>query len=258
MRSQRQAEQWQRKKKNCEQTSKSFKANTRSYASPNGEQESQRGILRDRNAELEEARHRLQAKAEELSQMSTYESQFLANMSHELRAPLDSMLLLSQLLAQSHVKDSLSPRVRAQIPPPSTIGDLSLPGVTLLLAEEDDMRTVYALSALLTSKGATGLVADTELEALDLLATNPRIDAVLMDIMTPAMDGYEATRRQRQAPRFRNMPVIALTAKAMKGERERCLEAGASDYLTKPIESDKLLKTVQAWLRRGGAHAGGK
>ncbi|HEY0469831.1 MAG TPA: response regulator, partial [Polyangiaceae bacterium] len=157
----------------------------------------------------------------------------------------------------SHVKDSLSPRVRSQIPPPPAIVDLSLPDVTLLLAE-DDMRTVYALSALLTSKGATVLVADTGREALELLAQNPRIDAVLMDIMMPEMDGYEATRRLRQDPRFRKLPVIALTAKAMKGERERCLEAGASDYLTKPIDSDQLLRTVQAWLPGGGARASGQ
>ena len=155
----------------------------------------------------------------------------------------------------SHVKDSLSPRARSQILPPPAIVDLSLKGVTLLLAE-DDMRTVYALSALLNSKGATVLVADTGREALELLAKHPRIDVVLMDIMMPEMDGYEATRRLRTDPRFRELPVIALTAKAMKGERERCIEAGASDYLTKPIDSDKLLQTLQAWLAKGGAHVG--
>jgi len=156
----------------------------------------------------------------------------------------------------SHVKDSLSPRARSQMPPPPALADLSLPGVTLLLAE-DDMRTVYALTALLSSKGATVLVADTGREALELLAQNPRVDAVLMDIMMPEMDGYEATRRLREDPRFQALPVIALTAKAMKGERERCLEAGASDYLTKPIDSDKLLQTVQAWLPGGANHARG-
>jgi CheY-like chemotaxis protein/HAMP domain-containing protein len=153
----------------------------------------------------------------------------------------------------SHVKDSLSPRVRSQIPAPPALVDLSLPGVTLLLAE-DDMRTVYALSALLTSKGATVLVADTGREALELLDQNPKVDAVLMDIMMPEMDGYEATRRLREDRRFRALPVIALTAKAMKGERERCLEAGASDYLAKPIDSEKLLQTLRAWLPIGGAN----
>jgi CheY-like chemotaxis protein len=155
----------------------------------------------------------------------------------------------------SHVKDSLSPRARSQIPPAPAVGDFSLQGVTLLLAE-DDMRTVYALSALLTSKGATVLVADTGREALEQLAKHSRVDIVLMDIMMPEMDGYEATRQLRSDPRFRNLPVLALTAKAMKGERERCIEAGASDYLTKPIDSDALLRTLQAWLSKGAAHAG--
>jgi len=153
----------------------------------------------------------------------------------------------------SHVKETLSPRVRSQIPPPPVAVDVSFAGKTLLLAE-DDMRTVYALSALLSSKGATVLVADTGREALDLLGRHPNVDAVLMDIMMPEMDGYEATRRLRQDSRFGALPVIALTAKAMKGERERCLEAGASDYLSKPIDSEKLLKTLQAWLP-GGIHA---
>lgn len=153
----------------------------------------------------------------------------------------------------SHVKDSLSPRARSQIPPAAAVIDRSLKNVTLLLAE-DDMRTVYALSALLTSKGATVLVADTGREALEQLAAHPLVDVVLMDIMMPEMDGYEATRRLRSDPRFQKLPVIALTAKAMKGERERCMAAGASDYLTKPIDSDKLLQTVQTWLAKGGAH----
>jgi CheY-like chemotaxis protein len=94
-------------------------------------------------------------------------------------------------------------------------------------------------------------VADTGREALELLDRNPDVDAVLMDIMMPEMDGYQATRQLRTDPRFRKLPVIALTAKAMKGERERCLEAGASDYLTKPIDTEKLLQTLQAFLPRG-------
>ncbi|MEO6599351.1 MAG: response regulator, partial [Polyangiaceae bacterium] len=152
----------------------------------------------------------------------------------------------------SHVRDNLSPRVRSQIPPALPNVEVSFVGKTLLVAE-DDMRTVYALSALLTSKGATVLIADTGREALELLAKTPNVDAVLMDIMMPEMDGYEATRRLREDPRFRTLPVIALTAKAMKGEREHCLKVGASDYLTKPIDSEALLTTLKRWLD-GGAH----
>ncbi|HEY3669231.1 MAG TPA: response regulator, partial [Polyangiaceae bacterium] len=112
------------------------------------------------------------------------------------------------------------------------------------------------LSALLASKGASVLVADTGREALELLNRHPDLDGVLMDIMMPEMDGYEATRRLRADPRFLRLPVIALTAKAMKGERERCLEAGATDYLTKPIDTEKLLQTLQAVLPRGHLAAG--
>ncbi|HEX3852530.1 MAG TPA: response regulator, partial [Polyangiaceae bacterium] len=158
-----------------------------------------------------------------------------------------SRLLEEIRLFVSHVKDTLPLRVRSQIPPPPAPADHFLAGLKLLVAE-DDMRTVYALSALLTSKGAKVLVADTGREALDLLGRNPDVDGVLMDIMMPEMDGYEATRRLRADHRFRDLPVIALTAKAMKGERERCLEAGASDYLTKPIDSDKLLQTLRRML----------
>ncbi|MEP7052520.1 MAG: response regulator [Pseudomonadota bacterium] len=155
----------------------------------------------------------------------------------------------------SHVHDALTPRARSQIPPPTAGKDASFSGAKLLLAE-DDMRTVYALSALLASKGATVLVAVTGKEALELLDKNPDVDGVLMDIMMPDMDGYQATRELRRDPRFQSLPVIALTAKAMKGERERCLEAGASDYLTKPIDTDKLLHTLQVWLPRGHLAAG--
>ena len=156
----------------------------------------------------------------------------------------------------SHVKGSLSQQARSQIPAALPSVDISLSGKKLLIAE-DDMRTVYALSALLTSKGASVVVADTGHEALELLNKNPDVHAVLMDIMMPEMDGYEATRRLRRDPRFHALPVIALTAKAMKGERDRCLEAGASDYLTKPIDSEKLLETLAEWSS-GGPHAGNR
>ncbi|HMI85896.1 MAG TPA: response regulator [Polyangiaceae bacterium] len=131
--------------------------------------------------------------------------------------------------------------------------DTSLQGTTILLAE-DDMRTVYAISALLRGKGADVLVADSGKEALEMLDGHPRVSGVLMDIMMPEMDGYEAMRRLRQDARFATLPVIALTAKAMKGERERCLEAGASDYLTKPVDSHRLLATLQSWLRKSDSN----
>ena len=130
--------------------------------------------------------------------------------------------------------------------------DVSLRGIKIVLAE-DDMRTVYALSALLRGKGASVLVAETGREALETLARHPDVDGVLMDIMMPEMDGYEAMRRLRKDPRFRSLPVIALTARAMKGERERCIEAGASDYLAKPVDGERLLRAVSNWIGRARA-----
>ncbi len=150
-----------------------------------------------------------------------------------------------------HIKEgAVSKRNGTPLPAPlPAVPDVSLADTILLLAE-DDMRTVYALSALMLAKGAEVLVAENGKEALDLLRENPKVNAVLMDIMMPEMDGYEAIRQLRQDPRFAKLPVIALTAKAMKGERERCLEAGATEYLSKPVEADQLLGTLGRLLKR--------
>jgi CheY-like chemotaxis protein len=132
--------------------------------------------------------------------------------------------------------------------------DISLEGKKILLAE-DDMRTVYALSALLRAKGAEVVVAETGREALELLAVHRDVHGVLMDIMMPEMDGYEAMRQLRAQDCFRDLPIIALTAKAMKGERERCLAVGASDYVSKPVDAAQLLTKLDAWLSPAGARA---
>jgi CheY-like chemotaxis protein len=113
---------------------------------------------------------------------------------------------------------------------------------------DDDMRTVYALSATLRAKGVEVLVADTGQAALGVLAEHSDVQAVLMDIMMPEMDGYEAMRRIRQDARFRALTIIALTAKAMKADKEKCLEAGASDYLPKPVDASLLLEMLQSRL----------
>jgi CheY-like chemotaxis protein/signal transduction histidine kinase/HAMP domain-containing protein len=149
-----------------------------------------------------------------------------------------------------HVTDIAPAVVEAPLATPRV--DVSLRGIKLLLAE-DDMRTVYSLSALLRSKGADVVTAETGKEALEALAKHPDIRGVLMDVMMPEMDGYEAMRQLRRDERFVRLPVIALTAKAMKGERERCLEAGASDYLPKPVDGDTLLTKLSSWLTPGVA-----
>jgi CheY-like chemotaxis protein len=134
----------------------------------------------------------------------------------------------------------------SQRPTESHTRDTSLGGVKILIAE-DDMRTVYALSALLRGKGAEVLVADNGREALSSLDEHPDVSVVLMDVMMPEMDGYEAMSLLRKDARFERLPVIALTAKAMKGERERCISAGASDYLSKPIDTEKLMSALVSW-----------
>ncbi|MBX3226884.1 MAG: response regulator [Labilithrix sp.] len=128
--------------------------------------------------------------------------------------------------------------------------DVKLGGKKILVVD-DDMRTVYALSAMLRARGADVLVAETGAVALDVLAAQPDVNAVLMDVMMPEMDGFEATRRIRAQPRFAALPIIALTAKAMKGDLERCMEAGATDYLPKPIDTDALLGVLHS--RMSGA-----
>jgi len=94
------------------------------------------------------------------------------------------------------------------------------------------------------------LTATTGREAIEIVESAPDVSIVLMDIMMPEMDGYQTTGRIRQNPRFKKLPIIALTAKAMKGDREKCLEAGASDYLAKPVNTEQLLSALRMWLHR--------
>jgi CheY-like chemotaxis protein len=115
---------------------------------------------------------------------------------------------------------------------------------------DDDVRNIFALSSLLERHGMRVLTASTGREAIATLESNPDLAVTLMDIMMPGMDGYETIRTIRQNQAFRRLPIIALTAKAMKGDREKCLEAGASDYLAKPVNTDQLLSALRLWLHR--------
>ena len=123
----------------------------------------------------------------------------------------------------------------------------SLAGKSLLLVD-DDMRNVFALTHILEDKGIKVLVAKNGREALSRLAEREDVDLVLMDIMMPVMDGYEAIQEIRKQAKYQKLPIIALTAKAMKGDRAKCIEVGASDYLAKPVDSSKLLSMLRVWL----------
>ncbi|HWC73256.1 MAG TPA: response regulator, partial [Gemmatimonadales bacterium] len=119
-----------------------------------------------------------------------------------------------------------------------------------VLVVDDDARNIFALTTLLENEGMTVLSATNGRQAIDLIKSTPGISAVLMDIMMPDMDGYATMREIRLNPRFRSLPIIALTAKAMKGDRERCLHAGASDYIAKPVDAHQLLSLLRVWLHR--------
>jgi CheY-like chemotaxis protein len=119
-----------------------------------------------------------------------------------------------------------------------------------VLLVDDDARNIFALSSILERRGMEVLTATTGREAIALLDETPDLAIVLMDIMMPEMDGYETMRVIRTNPAFRRLPIVALTAKAMKGDREKCLEAGASDYLAKPVNTEQLLSALRLWLHR--------
>jgi CheY-like chemotaxis protein/signal transduction histidine kinase/CHASE3 domain sensor protein len=119
-----------------------------------------------------------------------------------------------------------------------------------VLVVEDDVRNIFALSSVLEPRGAKLTIARNGIEALQALDESPDIDMVLMDIMMPEMDGYDAMRAIRRQPRFRKLPIIALTAKAMPDDQERCLQAGANDYISKPIDVEQLLSLIRVWMPR--------
>ncbi len=119
-----------------------------------------------------------------------------------------------------------------------------------VLVVDDDVRNIFALSSVLERRGMTVLAAGTGREAIATLESVPDVSIVLMDIMMPEMDGYETMQVIRRNASFRRLPIIALTAKAMKGDREKCLEAGASEYLAKPVNTEQLMSTLRVWLHR--------
>jgi CheY-like chemotaxis protein len=119
-----------------------------------------------------------------------------------------------------------------------------------VLVVDDDARNIFALTTILEGQEMDVASATNGRHAIEILQTTPGMSVVLMDIMMPEMDGYATIREIRKDPRFRTLPILALTAKAMKGDREKCLEAGASDYIAKPVNTDQLLSLLRVWLYR--------
>jgi CheY-like chemotaxis protein len=141
------------------------------------------------------------------------------------------------------------PRDKQQMLERLNSSDEDLIGQTALLVD-DDSRNIFALSSVLERRGMKVLTATTGREAIDMIEKTPALAIVLMDIMMPEMDGYQTIAKIRENPDYHRLPIVALTAKAMKGDREKCLEAGASDYLAKPVNTEQLLSALRMWLHR--------
>jgi CheY-like chemotaxis protein len=119
-----------------------------------------------------------------------------------------------------------------------------------VLVVDDDARNIFALTSVLENHEMDVVSANNGRHAIEIIRTSPDLSMVLMDIMMPDMDGYETMRQIRESQEFRSLPILALTAKAMKGDREKCLAAGASDYIAKPVNTDQLLSLMRVWLFR--------
>jgi HAMP domain-containing protein/CheY-like chemotaxis protein/signal transduction histidine kinase len=158
---------------------------------------------------------------------------------------LDS--LLEETVILMHRKESDLTEAQQEIIQKSREHDPILEGKTVLVVD-DDLRNIFALTSLLEHHNINVMHAENGRRGIELLEENPWIDAVLMDIMMPEMDGYETMRTVRGKPQFRTLPIIALTAKAMKGDREKCIEAGASDYVAKPVDLEQLFSVLRVLI----------
>ena len=126
-----------------------------------------------------------------------------------------------------------------------------------ILIVDDDVRNVFALTSALEGRGIEVLFAENGRDGIDLLKKNPQVDLVLMDVMMPNMDGYEATRAIREVPELADLPIIVVTAKVMEEDRAKSLAAGASDYITKPVDVEQLLSLMRVWLHAGAGESSG-
>ncbi|NTY61720.1 response regulator [Mycolicibacterium sphagni] len=203
---------------------------------------------------IEQIKGQLQAKSlpvivhtgRELTAAETQRLEALASAIVLKNAKSPERLLDETALFLHRVANDMPDSAREILSNPRRI-DESLEGNTVLLVD-DDVRNVFSLGSALKRYGIKVIPASNGQEGLDVLADHPEIGLVLMDIMMPVMDGYEAMRRIRAETRWRSLPVVALTAKAMKGDRQKCLDAGASDYVTKPVDMDQLTSVLRVWL----------
>jgi len=158
-------------------------------------------------------------------------------------------LMESLILALHLVHEDLSAEQQSQIT--TSNRQSSFLANRKIMVVDDDARNIYAIKSILSRQAMNVIYAENGQLAIDLLLENPDVECILMDIMMPVLDGYETTRAIRKLPQFKDLPIIALTAKAMKGDREKCMDAGASDYIAKPINSDQILAMLRSWMIKG-------
>ncbi|MBL7737055.1 MAG: response regulator, partial [Chitinophagaceae bacterium] len=181
------------------------------------------------------------SKSEELH-IKQYADSIVVKTAHSYRRILDEISLFLHLVEKNANANEQSASYQK-------LGFLKevLKNKTALIAD-DDVRNIFSLAKALESVGMTVLSAMDGREALEQLIANPGIDIILMDMMMPEMDGYEAMKRIREMEGYAHLPIIAVTAKAMREDREKCIRSGASDYITKPIDADQLLSLLRVWL----------
>jgi CheY-like chemotaxis protein len=178
--------------------------------------------------------------AEEM-RIKQYADSIVVKTAHSYQRILDEVSLFLHLVEENK-KDARLPRYKRAVELTEV-----LKGKTVLIAD-DDVRNIFSLTKSLENYGMHVISAIDGKEALKQLEQHKKVDIVLMDMMMPEMDGYESTHRIRENPKYKNLPVIAVTAKAMMGDREKCINAGASDYITKPVDADQLISLLRVWL----------
>ena len=169
-----------------------------------------------------------------------YADSIVVKTAHSYQRILDEVALFLHLVEKNTDQDQQETKADR------ILGDI-LNGKTVLVAD-DDVRNIFSLTKALEKYRVRVLTATDGAEALQQLEEHGNVDIVLMDMMMPQMDGYESTSKIRNDPRFKHLPVIAVTAKAMLGDREKCIAAGASDYISKPVDIDQLISLLRVWL----------
>jgi CheY-like chemotaxis protein len=167
--------------------------------------------------------------------------------SHIVKGVNSIEYLLEETVSHVHINHkSLAPEKRRIVENIRNKEDI-LTGKNILIVD-DDVRNLFALTTVFERFNINAITAESGKEAIKILTENPKVEMVLMDIMMPEMDGYETTQKIRREHKNNTLPIIAVTAKAMKGDRQKCIEAGASDYITKPVKIDQLLSLMRLWF----------